>query len=68
MRAAAAYNKPSNRLELSPISSPGSFILTAPPPLPFTLTAAKDTHVRRVQAHDAWVRAKAPNQIGRAHV
>ena len=55
MRAAAAYNKPGNTLEPSPISSPDSFILTVPHPFPFTLTAAKDTQVRGAQSHGAWV-------------
>ena len=74
MRAAAAYNKPSNRLEPSPISSPDSFILTVLTglhPLPLTLpalsvfcegTAAKDTQARGAQVHDAWAKAQAPNR------
>jgi len=62
MRAAAAYNKPSTKLEPSPISSPDSFILTAPHPLPLTLTAAKDTQARGAQANGAWVNAQAPNR------
>jgi len=62
MRAAAAYNKPSNRLEPSPIYSPDSFILTVPHPLPLTLTAAKDTQARGAQANGAWVNAQAPNR------
>ena|SRR5579872_2704164 len=62
MRAAAAYNKPSNRLEPSPISSRGSFILTVPRPLPLTLTAANDTQVRGAQAHGARVKVQAPNR------
>jgi len=62
MRAAAAYNKPSNTLEPSPISSPGSFILTVPHPLPLTLTAAKDTQVRGAQARGARVKAQAHNR------
>ena len=62
MRAAAAYNKPSNKPEPSPISSPDSFILTAPHPLPLTLTAAKDTQARGAQANGAWVNAQAPNR------
>ena|SRR6185437_10089367 len=61
MRAAAAYNKPSNRLESSPISSPGSFILTAPRSLPLPLTAAKDTQPRGARAHGARVKVQAPN-------
>jgi len=59
---AAAYNKPCNKLAPSPISSPDSFILTVPRPLPVTLTAAKDTQARGAQAHDAWVQAQAPNR------
>ena len=62
MRAAAAYNKPSNGLEPLPISSPGSFILAVPNPLPLTLTAAKDTQVRGARAHSAWAKAQAPNR------
>jgi hypothetical protein len=62
MRAAAAYNRPSNRLEPSPISSPDSFILRVPHALPLTLTAAKDTQVRGAQARGARVKAQAPNR------
>jgi len=62
MRAAAAYNKPGNTLEPSPISSPDSFILTVPHPLPLTPTAAKDTQVRGAQARGASAKAQAPNR------
>jgi len=62
MRAAAAYNKPSNTLEPSPISSLRSFILTLPHPLPLTLTAAKDTQPRGARAPGAWAKAQAPNR------
>src|SRR5579872_4102872 len=62
MRAAAAYNRPSKRLEPSPISSPDSFILTVPNPLPLTLTAAKDMQQRGAQARGARVKVQAPNR------
>jgi hypothetical protein len=66
MRAAAAYNKPSNRLEPSPISSPDSFILTVPHPLPLTLTAATVTSARRSRTARRYattrVQAQVPNQ------
>lgn len=60
MRAAAAYHRPSNTLEPSPISSPDSFILTVLHLLPLPLTAAKDTQVRG--AHDARGKAQVPNR------
>jgi len=62
MRAAAAYNKPCNTLEPSQISSPDSFNLTVPRPLPLTLTAVKDTQVRGAQANGARAKAQAPNR------
>ena len=62
MRAAAAYNKPSNKLEPSPISSPDSFILTVPHPLALTLTEAKNRQARGARAHGAWTKAQAPNR------
>src|SRR5579864_1663972 len=62
MRAAAMHNKPSNRPESSPISSPDSFILTVPHPLPLHLNAAKDMQPRGARAHGAWVKAQAPSR------
>jgi hypothetical protein len=62
MRAAAAYNRPSNRLEPSPISSPDSFILAVPRPILLTLTAAKDIQPCGARAHGAWMKAQAPNR------